>query len=111
MDDTLYNGPENLMHHVWHNLLSNAIKFDPQGGLIRIRLFSHENQVLFTIEDNGPGIPEETLKHIFDKFYQGDTSHKQEGNGLGLALVKKSSFSPAEPSPPKISPTADAALL
>jgi len=89
MDDTLYNGPENLMHHVWHNLLSNAIKFDPQGGLIRIRLFSHENQVLFTIEDNGPGIPEETLKHIFDKFYQGDTSHKQEGNGLGLALVKK----------------------
>ena len=88
MDDVNYNGYENLMHHVWYNLIGNAIKFNPSGGMIRIRLSKKEGKVIFTIEDNGPGISEEAKKHIFDKFYQEDTSHKQEGNGLGLALVK-----------------------
>ena len=44
---------------------------------------------MFTVEDNGPGLSEEAKKHLFDKFYQEDSSHKQEGNGLGLALVKR----------------------
>jgi len=48
-----------------------------------------ENQILFFIKDSGPGIPEAALKHIFSRFYQADSSHKQEGNGLGLALVDK----------------------
>ena len=74
---------------MWNNLISNAIKFSNHGGEISIRLQNFENQIIFTISDNGIGISEEAQKHIFDKFYQGDTSHKQEGNGLGLALVKK----------------------
>lgn len=84
-----YYGSENLMSHVWSNLLGNAIKFSPQGGLIRLRLRQKEKQILFYVEDRGPGLSEDAQKHIFDKFYQADTSHKAEGNGLGLPLVKR----------------------
>ncbi|MDO4487829.1 MAG: HAMP domain-containing sensor histidine kinase [Eubacteriales bacterium] len=89
MEDTIYFGNESLMHHVWDNLIGNAIKFSPEGGTIRIRLIKETTKIIFTIEDNGPGISEAAIKRIFDKFYQGDTSHKAEGNGLGLALVKR----------------------
>lgn len=89
MDRVEYTGDENMMRHVWDNLISNAIKFDPQGGFVRIRLRKQEEKVIFTIEDNGPGLTEEAKKHVFDKFYQADSSHKEEGNGLGLALVKR----------------------
>ena len=84
-----YTGNESLMLHVWSNLIGNAIKFDPYGGLVRMRLTMDDGQIIYTIEDNGPGIDEEAQKHIFDKFYQSDSSHKEEGNGLGLALVKR----------------------
>ena len=89
MEDIEYCGNEGLLHHVWYNLIGNAIKFNPRFGLIRIRLKNKGEDILFEIEDSGPGISEEAKKHIFDKFYQGDSSHKEEGNGLGLALVKK----------------------
>lgn len=89
MDSTQYVGNENMMHHVWDNLIGNAIKFNPEFGLVCIRLSKQGDNIVFTIEDNGPGISEEAKKHIFDKFYQEDSSHKKEGNGLGLALVKK----------------------
>ena len=89
MDSTQYVGNENMMHHVWDNLIGNAIKFNPEFGLVCIRLSKHGDNIVFTVEDNGSGISEEAKKHIFDKFYQEDSSHKKEGNGLGLALVKK----------------------
>lgn len=90
LEDALeYFGNEALMHHVWDNLIGNAIKFDPDGGLVRIRLLRQDGRLVFTVEDNGCGIPPEAAKHIFDKFYQADSSHVDEGNGLGLALVKK----------------------
>jgi len=89
MDAVSYFGNEPLMRHVWSNLLSNAVKFSPQGGIVQIVLRRQENQILFFIKDSGPGIPEAALKHIFSRFYQADSSHKQEGNGLGLALVDK----------------------
>ena len=89
MKDIVYHGNESLLFHVWSNLISNAIKFNRQGGLLRLRLEETESQVLFTVTDQGPGIPAEDLPHIFDKFYQGDNSHRQSGNGLGLALVTR----------------------
>lgn len=89
LDDTDFIGNESLLHHIWDNLLSNAIKFSDDSGEIKIRLKNHPDKVIFTISDQGIGIDKNTQKHIFDKFYQGDSSHKQEGNGLGLALVKK----------------------
>lgn len=89
LDDIEYYGNEHMMHHVWDNLIGNAIKFSPQGGVIKIRLQKESERFIFIVEDEGPGLSEEVKKHLFDKFYQGDTSHKQEGNGLGLALVKR----------------------
>lgn len=74
---------------IWNNLLSNAIKFTPAGGQIRVSLREDGNSVVFTVSDTGCGMTAEVGSRIFEKFYQGDTSHSQEGNGLGLALVKK----------------------
>lgn len=89
MMDVEYLGNENLICHVWDNLISNAIKFSPCGGTIYIRMMPEGEKIRFSIENEGPQISEYSMKHIFDKFYQGDSSHKQEGNGLGLALVKQ----------------------
>lgn len=74
---------------VWNNLLSNAIKFTAEGGEIAISLKEEKGKAVVKFSDNGIGMDEETGKRIFDKFYQGDTSRAKEGNGLGLALVKK----------------------
>lgn len=82
-------GNEPMLRHVWDNLISNAIKFSPQGGIVRMTLKQNNHELVFAISDQGPGISEDDQKHIFDKFYQADSSHKQEGNGLGLALVKR----------------------
>jgi len=84
-----YYGNELLMRHVWDNLISNAIKFTPEGSTVKIHLARKLTKIVLTVEDQGPGIPEESLRHVFDKFYQADSAHKQEGSGLGLALVEK----------------------
>ena len=84
-----YYGNELLMRHVWDNLISNAIKFTPEGSTVKIQLVKKLTKIVFTVEDQGPGIPEDSLRHIFNKFYQADSDHKQEGSGLGLALVDK----------------------
>jgi len=89
LDRVSYLGNEPMMRHVWDNLISNAIKFSPNGGTVKIHLAKKLKKLLVTVEDQGPGLSEEAQKHIFDKFYQADASHKQEGNGLGLALVKR----------------------
>jgi len=89
LDLVSYLGNEPMMRHVWDNLISNAIKFSPHGGTVKLLLAEKARKLIFTIEDQGPGLSEEAQKHIFDKFYQADSSHKQEGNGLGLALVKR----------------------
>lgn len=84
-----YYGNELLMRHVWDNLISNAVKFSPENGTVRIHLAKKLGRILFTVEDEGPGIPKDSIRHVFDKFYQADSVHKQEGSGLGLALVDK----------------------
>lgn len=89
LEEVSYYGNEMLMHHVWDNLLSNAIKFNPVSGRVAISLTKRGKDLYCTVSDSGPGIPSEAISHIFDKFYQADSSHKEQGNGLGLALVKR----------------------
>lgn len=89
LDEIEHTGYENLLSHVWLNLIDNAVKFSPQNGQIRIRLKQLAGSVTFSIWDNGLPIPEADIDRIFNKFYQGDNSHVSEGNGLGLALVRK----------------------
>lgn len=85
----IYYGSEQLLYQVWINVLDNAIKHSPQGGIIQISIQETENAMTVYITDQGEGMTEEIQKHIFEKFYQGDSSRKAEGNGLGLALVKR----------------------
>lgn len=80
---------ETMMEIVFNNLISNAIKFTEPGGRIVLRQAKDGDDVVVTVADTGCGMDEATLSHIFDKFYQGDTSHSGEGNGLGLALVRR----------------------
>ncbi|MBE6928196.1 MAG: HAMP domain-containing histidine kinase [Ruminococcaceae bacterium] len=80
---------ESLLSHVWENLISNAIKFSHNGGCIELKLQEQKECVIVTVADHGCGIGQEELGHIFDKFYQADTSHRAQGYGLGLAMVKR----------------------
>lgn len=78
-----------LLSHVWNNLFSNAFKFTPCGGKVTVTLHTTANHAIVNVQDTGCGMTAEVGSHIFEKFYQGDTSHSSAGNGLGLALVKR----------------------
>ncbi|MCR5764258.1 MAG: HAMP domain-containing histidine kinase [Treponema sp.] len=90
IEDNLFldSDPE-LLSLIWHNLFSNAFKFTDSGGIVGVSVCEDKEKIKIEIYDTGCGIDSENIKHIFEKFYQGDSSHATQGNGLGLALVKK----------------------
>ena len=88
-DDVRIKSDPELLSLVWNNLISNAVKFTPDGGTIGLSLKTEGGSVVVQVRDTGCGMKPEVGQHIFEKFYQGDTSHATQGNGLGLALVKR----------------------
>lgn len=84
-----YTGSETLLKEVWLNLLDNAAKFSPNGSTVGVTLRKEPGSVVVAVTDQGCGMDAETRRHIFEQFYQGDTSHKTQGNGLGLAMAQK----------------------
>jgi len=88
-DDVRIQSDPELLSLVWNNLISNAVKFTPEGGTVRLSMKAEETCVRVSVSDTGCGMTPEVGRHIFEKFYQGDTSHATQGNGLGLALVKR----------------------
>lgn len=89
LDDIVTYADKTFIEIICNNLLSNAVKFTGEYGKIEVCLKDGGENIILSVKDNGCGMDESTGAHIFDKFYQGDTSHAGEGNGLGLALVKK----------------------
>ena len=84
-----YYSNEEMLSHVWLNIVNNAIKFTPENGSVKVKSYRDSSFVTVKIIDNGIGMDDKTQRHIFDKFYQGDTSHTCIGNGLGLPLAKR----------------------
>ena len=88
-DDVFILSSKSLLEIVWNNLISNAVKFTSEGGKIFISIKKIGKDVQVKVTDTGCGMTKETGERIFERFYQGDTSHSMQGNGLGLTLVKK----------------------
>ena len=89
LDDIYILSSSALLEPVWNNLISNAVKFTEPGGNIGVKLRQDGGRAIVTVSDDGCGMTREVGMRIFEKFYQGDSSHSSEGNGLGLALVKR----------------------
>lgn len=89
LTEITYTGQRALLLQVWQNLISNAIKFSERGGTVSVTLAESQNACVVRVRDDGIGMDGETQAHIYDKFYQGDTSHQGEGHGLGLAFCRE----------------------
>lgn len=84
----MYSNPS-VLEHIWINLLTNAVKFSPEGGEVHVSCYAEGEDAVIVVRDRGEGMTEQTASRIFEKFYQGDTSHSCAGNGLGLSIVKR----------------------
>lgn len=89
LDEIFITSDSVLLETVWNNLISNAVKYTLCGDTITVRLKNMNGKTTVSISDTGIGMSDEVKSHCFEKFYQGDSSHSQEGNGLGLSLVKQ----------------------
>ena len=89
LDTVSLRGCDTILSLIWSNLISNAIKFSAPGSTVTITLQDQTECAVVQVRDRGCGMTAEVQKRIFEKFYQGDPSHKAQGNGLGLALVKR----------------------
>lgn len=88
-EEHMISGNEELLKQAWINLLDNAIKFSPESGVIELQITMDKGTVNVAIINSGEEIPPSAQARIFNKFYQADTSHSAEGNGIGLAIVKR----------------------
>lgn len=88
-EDVMVESDPELLSLVWNNLLSNAFKFTPDGGTVALRVYTRDGDAMVSVRDTGCGMTPEVGRRVFEKFYQGDKSHATQGNGLGLALVKR----------------------
>ncbi|WP_428911879.1 ATP-binding protein [Niallia sp. Krafla_26] len=91
LEDTIILGDRDKLEQVFTNLLSNAIKYSPDGGNIFIRMYGYDNMISIDFKDEGLGIPEDALPHLFQQFYRVDNSDRRRigGTGLGLSIVKE----------------------
>ncbi len=89
MDEAQFKGNEEMVAHIWVNLINNAIKFSPEGGVLGVTLKEDGESLVVRVSDRGEGMDQYTQQRIFEKFFQGDSAHATEGNGLGLSLVKR----------------------
>ncbi len=89
LDEITLTSNASVIEHIWINLFSNAIKFSPPGGVITVSAKEANGTLTVTVRDSGCGMTQKTAEHIFDKFYQADSSRATEGNGLGLSIVKR----------------------
>ncbi|GHU83132.1 hypothetical protein FACS1894196_2520 [Clostridia bacterium] len=89
LDAVQYYGNEELLRRVWLNIVGNAIKFTPEGGAVSVSLTDAEDAVVVRVKDTGIGMDAHTIKHLYDRFFQGDDSHTKDGAGLGLSLARR----------------------
>lgn len=88
-ENIIVNSDTQLLEIVWNNIFSNAFKFTPSDGTVTVAVSQGKKYAIVKVTDTGCGIPEDQTELIFDKFYQCDKSRGSDGNGLGLALVKR----------------------
>lgn len=88
-DDYMIHGNEEMLQQLWINLIDNAVKYSPENSEITIGINKHPEEFVFTFTDCGKGMDEETRRHAFERFYQGDMEHKSVGNGIGLPMAQK----------------------